>query len=480
MSYQPSSKVLFLTNCSLTKAGGGSAEYDESQAITSALPDPLGARLLERRASVFQLVKNDTNFDWQGTPVSELEFNRELSRGKDLGGRHDAVYLPALDRYEGRFFQALSTAGKRKLVESGHHTLFLSGLYGLLRPTEPIQLYSCPLSSQVADRWREGALLTDVLCEYIRRFEITRIIDLTAIDAYRQLIDWEKVAATRTDVLHCFDVMAAGDYALTSFGKCLAEELLDLTGDEIADLPFGHRLGTVILRSPGEIETPAVAMQPRPRPERTVEMLTIRRELDGRIRGFGSRFWSTVENHCHPLRDQLENGGPLREVSYSDRYIATPWVLLLLREVLLDLVRSERANPGTALRVSTWDLRPDARRIRDGRSISDSWQDDDARELFFMEAFGVGRDHLQWEGGLELETGPAPHFRELRLDWADGVAWSLMLDQGVDYWRCSRPSADFPFDGTPREQIQPFNQVAMRYRVVPRSIHPTYIYVASA
>ena len=252
MSYQPSSMVLFLTNCSLTKAVGGGAEYDESQAITSALPVPLGARLLERRASIFRLVKSATDFDWQGTPVSELEFNRELSSGKDLGGRHAAAYLPALDRYEGRFFQALGMAGKRRLVESGHHTLFLSGLYGLLRPTEPIQLYSCPLAPQVAERWREGSLLTDVLCEYIRRFGIARIIDLTAIDAYRQLIDWEKVAATRTDVLHCFDVMAAGDYALTSFGRCLAEELFDLTEDEIADLPFEHRLGTVILRSLGE------------------------------------------------------------------------------------------------------------------------------------------------------------------------------------------------------------------------------------
>ncbi len=250
--YRPSSMVLFLTNCSLTKAAGGSAEYDESQAITSALPETLGDRLLKRRAGIFQLVKNAPDFHWQGTPVSELEFNRELSSGSDLGGRHSAAYMPALDRYEGRFFRALGTAGKRRIMESEHHTLFLSGLYGLLRPTEPIQLYSCPLAPQVAEHWRRGNLLTDVLCEYIQRFQIARIIDLTAIDAYRQLIDWEKIAETKTDVLHCFDVMAAGDYALTFFGKCLADELLGLTEDEIADLPFEHRLGTVTLRSLGQ------------------------------------------------------------------------------------------------------------------------------------------------------------------------------------------------------------------------------------
>ena len=96
-----------------------------------------------------------------------------------------------------------------------------------------------------------------------------------------------------------------------------------------------------------------------------------------------------------------------------------------------------------------------------------------------MEAFGAGRGRLRWKGGLKLETGPAPHFRELRLDWADGVAWTLKLDQGVGYWRC-RPSADFPFDRTPHEQIQPFNQVTKRYRVTSHGIHPTYIYVATA
>ena len=229
-----------------------------------------------------------------------------------------------------------------------------------------------------------------------------------------------------------------------------------------------------------EIETSAIATdQLRPQPEGTVAMLAIRKELDGRIEGFGSRFWSAVKDHCHPLKDQLEKGGPLKKVSYSDRYIATPWALLLIREVLFDLVRNEWADSGTALRVFTRDLRRDARRIHDERSISDPWQDDDVRESFFMEAFEAGCGRLRWKGALELETGPAPHFRELRLDWTDGVAWTLKLDQGVGYWRC-RPSADFPFDRTPREQIQRFNQVTRRCRVTSYGIHPTYIYIATA
>ena len=227
------------------------------------------------------------------------------------------------------------------------------------------------------------------------------------------------------------------------------------------------------------IQTDAIPTdQLRPQPENTVAMLAIRKELDGRIEGFGSRFWSRVENHCPPFKSQLAPGTQLTRVSYSDRYIATPWALLLLREVLLDLVRAGRADSGTSLRVLSRDLRRDLRPSRDGRSISDQWQDDVAREAFFTQAFDTGRGRLRWQGPLTFETGVAPHFRELRLDWGNGAAWSLKLDQGVGYWRC-RPSAGFPFDETPHEQLQVINEIARRSRVVSQGSHPTYIYLAA-
>ena len=148
------------------------------------------------------------------------------------------------------------------------------------------------------------------------------------------------------------------------------------------------------------------------------------------------------------------------------------------REVLLDLVREGRADSGTGLRLLTRDLRRDLRPGRDGRSISNQWQDDVAREAFFTQAFEKGRGRLRWQGSLTFETGVAPHFRELRLEWGNGATWSLKLDQGVGYWRC-RPSEGFPFEGTPHEQLQVVNEIAKRCRVVSQGSHPTYVYVAA-
>ena len=141
-----------------------------------------------------------------------------------------------------------------------------------------------------------------------------------------------------------------------------------------------------------------------------------------------------------------------RVLTYSDRYITTPWALVLLREILLDLVRRGRADPGTKLEVLTRELRNTYRPGREAVRVSDSFQEDAARESVFEQAMGTRRGTVRWIGPRRLEAGLAPHFRELRLQWRDGTAWSLLLDQGVSYWQC-RPRAEFPLKFTAEEQM---------------------------
>ena len=111
--------MLFVSICSLTKSGGGHDEYDSGEAIGSELTP----RLV-----------------WQGVALPELEYNRHLARGPDFGGDSRARYRPAVERYEGRFFLGLGSDRGAVLRASPHHLLLLSGLYGVLRSFEPIQL----------------------------------------------------------------------------------------------------------------------------------------------------------------------------------------------------------------------------------------------------------------------------------------------------------------------------------------------------
>lgn len=236
--------VVFLTTCSLNKAEGGVPGYDDTATITSLLSPDLKERLLDRRETVRQLVKNDQHLAWQGVPLSKLYFNARLARGPDFGGRDAAAYLPAVHRYDGRFLQAVGSEGRELLVESKHQTLFLSGLYGLVCSSEPIQLYSCPLRHQVAKRWASDGLLTDVLCDYLERCEPAKVFDLTAIDAYRGLIDWTRVRQW-VEVLHCFDAMGAGDNALIPLGKALSSDLLLRSEDDLVGMRAGTMTGRI-------------------------------------------------------------------------------------------------------------------------------------------------------------------------------------------------------------------------------------------
>ena len=217
----------------------------------------------------------------------------------------------------------------------------------------------------------------------------------------------------------------------------------------------------------------------RPTPEGTVAILGIHKEINGRIEGFGSRFWSQVEDHCGALKDQLERGGPLKEVSYSDRYLTTPWALLLVRELALDLVRTKHADEETSLRIFTRELRQDMRALRDTRPVTHQWSDEAERHSLYTQALGKGRGRVRWKGPIKFETGLAPHFRELRLDWGDGIAWSLKLDQGIGYWRCT-PSTDFPFRKDASEQLKSLNEIARRHRATSQGMDPTFVYVATA
>ena len=221
--------------------------------------------------------------------------------------------------------------------------------------------------------------------------------------------------------------------------------------------------------------TPITIGQLRPRPERTVAILSIRDEFNGRIEDFGLRFWKHVLDECLPLKQRFEQHGSLRRIDYRDRYLASPWTLLLLREVLLYFVSEELVGEETELHLLTREVKAKPRMTR--RLIEHDWQNDAERQSFFEQAVVIGRDHLCWKGPFRLETGTAPHFRELSLEWSDGTRWSLKLDQGMGYWRCDRVQ-EFPFKDKPREQVRSINKIIKHCGITIRDAHPTYIYVA--
>lgn len=210
--------VLILTICSNHKIRGGDPSYDADVSIAESLPPERVADMRRRRCHVYEFIK-EGRIEADGRPLAEAPYNARLAAGPDLGGTSAAVYMPAIQRYQGRFYTELGADRRRLAEDSVHHLLIISGLYGLLTPSEPIQGYTCHIlhSQKFVETWAGDGAMTSYLLAYARTHGIRRVLDLTGQRAYRNLVNWDRVAR-RLDVLHAFGEQNAGPDLLPSLG----------------------------------------------------------------------------------------------------------------------------------------------------------------------------------------------------------------------------------------------------------------------
>lgn len=254
--YSPETGVLFLGICSFNKAKEGFPYFDDRSTIFNKLSGGRRQEILTKRHEAFQLLISGKLF-FDNSNLKDHEYNAGMSDGPDFGGSGAGYYLPAIWRYEGRFFNNLKISGKKAVLQSKHHFLIISGLYGALTPVDPIQLYSVPLydGDPVQKIWREDNYLTKVLFEYVTRHNIKRLFDFTGIYYYRDLINWPEFkgmvagAGIECDVLHAFSSRGAGDNALPAFGECISENLIHYDEGQLLSIAPEESIGPVYFRA---------------------------------------------------------------------------------------------------------------------------------------------------------------------------------------------------------------------------------------
>lgn len=245
------SKVLILTICSNHKVESRKVvDYQPLWRISDFLPEHLALRLYDARGRVRNLITSD-KVSRNGVLLRDMPFNAHLIDGPDFQGKvEQGLYLPALQRYSGGFYKELGTTAERISLASHikHHLVIVSGLYGPLTPTELIQCYSChvPDHPDIAKLWTKKVrsdLLTSLLLAYIEKFEIVKVFDFMASDAYRNLISWEMIRhATQGNVLHCYSKQFAGGALLPSLGYLAKKFLTELSERSLLNIKAGQSI----------------------------------------------------------------------------------------------------------------------------------------------------------------------------------------------------------------------------------------------
>ncbi len=214
----------------------GHVPYNESDSIKPKLSASGWAALIQGRQKALSVLNREY---YNGTPLKDYRYNRGLIPGPDFGKpmvAGDERYLPAASLYSGRFYLTLGKEGMDALKASPHHMLIVSGLFGLVTPAEPIQLYECPLEDLPAfsDVWLKDNLLTSILLDYIRTNNIRTIVDLTAQQEYRSLINW-KLLNLREGLrcLHVHNQDHVADEGLPHLGAFTRTVLIPMTDDQL-------------------------------------------------------------------------------------------------------------------------------------------------------------------------------------------------------------------------------------------------------
>ncbi|CAG0903049.1 unnamed protein product [Cyprideis torosa] len=170
-------------------------------------------------------------------------------------------------------------------------------------------------------------------------------------------------------------------------------------------------------------------------------VIEITSELNGSVRDLGKRLDALLAKEVPAFYSQLKTGY-VEHIIYSDRYMKSPWSVLLLSG-FVELLYSENTQ-----QVEIHTLRPGS--DRPGYQVFHDWQHGEdlsgVLKSLYAAAFGITPNII-----LKQKPHDLPHGRSLKVIWASGKESTILLDQGMGYWQVqmsNRNDTNFNFNAS--------------------------------
>ncbi len=160
----------------------------------------------------------------------------------------------------------------------------------------------------------------------------------------------------------------------------------------------------------------------------TVKDIEINQELDGSLAEFGDRFWMHIIQSSDSFLKTFQTK-KLSKVTYEDKYINSPWIVLIIHNVFDAL----RTAMGYRWSVDSIELNSsEIFTLPKGGLIARDFESSDEKEGFIQEYLS----NLANEIIVNLEDGRTmQHARILTLNWEDGTQTRIRLDHGFGNWK---------------------------------------------
>ena len=162
---------------------------------------------------------------------------------------------------------------------------------------------------------------------------------------------------------------------------------------------------------------------------RIVEVTT---QLDGTVKTLKKRLLMLINEQMPELATLISNDQPVG-IDYSDRYLKSPWSLMLLSGFLA-LFRSDQLQSLTVQTLAPSGSQPSYLFSHDWMRVDDQQA---ILELWLKSQFDI-------QPSINVMNRPRDllHCRVITVSWASGKTSKILLDQGMGYWRVRVPSRD--------------------------------------
>lgn len=203
-------------------------------------------------------------------------------------------------------------------------------------------------------------------------------------------------------------------------------------------------------------------------PPQGARIVEVTSQLDGPVNTLKKRIAALIDDQMPELASLLANDQAV-SVSYSDRYLKSPWSLMLLSS-FLELFRYDQLQ---SLAVQTlapsgnqpsYFLNHDWMRVGDQEAILELWLKSQFNIVPSINVMSSPRDLL--------------HCRVITVSWMSGKISKILLDQGMGYWRCRMPYRDqmrFDFNASPHQQALQMVEKLSSTHMQQSGEWPTYI-----
>ena len=199
-------------------------------------------------------------------------------------------------------------------------------------------------------------------------------------------------------------------------------------------------------------------------------VLEITTELNGDLLNLASRLKTLIKNNVPNFAQLLENDR-VQAITYSDRYLKSPWSLMLLSGFLYLF----KGDDLSEVHIQTVKSHAPSR----GFLIDHDWYTSEDQEEILVHWV---KDVLSCLPILTIveKSYELLHGRVITIDWVSGKQSKLMLDQGMGYWKPQLPFKDdriFDFDCDVQIQVKQMAEIFCKANMRNGGKWPTFITV---